>query len=132
MAVWLHPWVMERGADDVLYHQNGIVSECPRSNFFIVTNEKKLVTPSRNILKGITRKILLTLAISNGMVVEERDLSMKEISNATEAFITSSTKRLIPVREIDDVFSKPLNDGGITNQLYDLFLKKEKEIIAGH
>jgi len=132
VAVWLHPWVMERGADDVLYHQNGMVSECPRSNFFIVTNEKKLVTPSRNILKGITRKILLTLAISNGMVVEERDLSMKEISNATEAFITSSTKRLIPVREIDDVFSKPLNDGGITNQLYDLFLKKEKEIIAGH
>ena len=132
MAVWLHPWITEKGADDILYHQNGIVSECPRSNFFIVTKEKKLVTPGRNILKGITRKILLTLAISNGMVVEERDLLMEEISNATEAFITNSTKRLIPVTQIDDIFYKPFNDGGITNQLYDLFLKKEKEIIGGH
>jgi branched-chain amino acid aminotransferase len=132
MAVWLHPWITEKGADDILYHQNGIVSECPRSNFFIVTKEKKLVTPGRNILKGITRKILLTLAISNGMEVEERDLLMEEISNATEAFITSSTKRLIPVTQIDDIFYKTFNDGGITNQLYDLFLKKEKEIIGGH
>jgi branched-chain amino acid aminotransferase len=45
MAVWLHSWVIEKGADDILYHQNGKVSECPRSNFFIITKEKKLVTP---------------------------------------------------------------------------------------
>jgi branched-chain amino acid aminotransferase len=66
------------------------------------------------------------------MVVEERDLTMEEISHAAEAFITSSTKRILPVTQLDDIFYKPFNDGGITNQLYDLFLKKEKEIIAGH
>ena len=45
MAIWLQPWLKERGGDDILYHQDGIVTECPRSNFFIVTQEGKLVTP---------------------------------------------------------------------------------------
>jgi len=132
MAIWLKPWVIERKADDVLYHQNGIVSECPRSNFFIVTKEKKIITPDRNILKGITRNVVLNLAVANGMEVEERDLSMEEIAHAKEAFITSSTKRIIPVAKIDDIIFEPCKQEDVTSQLFDLLLHKEKEITAFH
>lgn len=34
MAIWLQPWIKEQGAHDVLYHWEGAVTECPRSNFF--------------------------------------------------------------------------------------------------
>ena len=132
MAIWLQPWVIEREADDVLYHQNRIVSECPRSNFFIVTKEKKIITPGRNILKGITRNVVLNLAVTNGMQVEERDISMDEIAHAKEAFITSSTKRIIPVAQVDDIIFEPCKQEDVTSLLFDFLLNKEKEITAFH
>ena len=129
MAIWLQPWVKEKGADDVLYHQNGLVSECPRSNFFIVTKSNTLVTPYRNILKGITRKQILALAAMHGLAMEERDISIDDIRNAKEAFIGSSTKRIIPVTRIDDIELGACTVDSITFQLFHLFLQQEKEAV---
>lgn len=129
MAVWLQPWVKENGADDILYHQNGMVSECPRSNFFMVTKSGTVVTPGRNILAGITRKQLLLIAAEYGIRIEVRDISLEEIWDAKEAFITSSTKRLIPVHSIDDLHLGDYKDDSVTAELYRLFLAKEKQTI---
>jgi len=101
MAIWLQPYIRDRGADDVLYQRDGLVSECPRSNFFIVTKDDKLVTPAENILKGVVRGKVLALAQQIG-TIEERPVSLDDISNAREAFITSTTKHIIPVLQIDD------------------------------
>ena len=101
MAIWLQPLRLEKGADDILYHHNGIVSECPRNNFFLVTNAGKLVTPKENVLKGVTRKKIIQLA-KESFVVEERAVSLTEIKTAKEAFITSTTKQILPVTKIDD------------------------------
>jgi branched-subunit amino acid aminotransferase/4-amino-4-deoxychorismate lyase len=100
MAVWLQWQVKDAGANDVLYHSNGTVSECPRANIFIVTPDNKLVTPSNNILKGITRSEVIKLAMSD-IKVEERDLRVDEIFSAKEVFITSTTKHVLPVSHID-------------------------------
>jgi len=127
MAIWLQPWVKEKKADDILYQQNGIVSECPRSNFFIVTKDKTIVTPGKNILKGITRKQVLSLAVKNGMLVEERDVSLEDIRLAKEAFIASSTKRIITVSQVDEIVFEPCTKESVTWQLFDLFLHAEKE-----
>lgn len=96
MAIWLQPFIKQNNADDVLYHQNGIISECPRSNFFIITNENKIVTPSKNILKGVMRMKVFEVAKSN-FEIEERDITIEEIKTAKEAFITSTTKSILPV-----------------------------------
>ena len=129
MAVWLQPWVKEQGGDDVLYHQNGMVSECPRSNFFIVTQTGMVVTPGRNILAGITRKQLLTIAADYGITIEVKDISLDDIWDAREAFITSSTKRIIPVHTIDDLYLGPFSEDSVTAELYRIFLQKEKQMI---
>ena len=129
MAVWLQPWIKENGADDILYHQNGIVSECPRSNFFMVTQSGTVVTPGRNILAGITRKQLLLIAAEHGIKIETRDISLEEIWDAKEAFITSSTKRLIPVHTIDDLHIGGYKDDSVTGELYRIFLEHEKRAI---
>jgi branched-chain amino acid aminotransferase len=128
MAIWLQPWLKENSGDDILYHHNGFVTECPRSNFFIVTQDGKLVTPGKNMLKGITRKQLIKLATEMGIIVEERDILLKEIEHAREAFISSSTKRLVPVRQLDNIrFPSPKIDS-VSGRLWDCFLSLEKNL----
>jgi len=100
MAIWLQPWIRENNADDVLYQKGGIVCECPRSNFFIVTTDNRIITPGENILKGISRKKLIEIA-KNYFQVEEKNITLEDIANAKEAFISSTTKLVLPVVQID-------------------------------
>jgi D-alanine transaminase/branched-chain amino acid aminotransferase len=128
MAIWLQPWLKEKGGDDILYHHNGFVTECPRSNFFIVTQDERLVTPAKNMLKGITRKQLIKLASEMGIIVEERDILLEEIEHAREVFISSSTKRLVPVRQLDNIrFPEPKIDS-VSGRLWESFLSLEKNL----
>lgn len=100
-AIWLQPKRIEKGADDILYCYNGLITECPRSNFFLVTADNTIVTPSENVLAGITRNKVLQLAKKN-FAVEERAVSLAEIRTAKEAFVTSTIKQILPVSQIDD------------------------------
>lgn len=102
MAIWLQPLRKQKGADDILYYKDGSITECPRSNFFLVTADNRIVTPSQHVLAGITRKKVLEIA-RNHYEVEEREVLKEEIYSAKEAFITSTTKQILPVRQIDDV-----------------------------
>jgi D-alanine transaminase/branched-chain amino acid aminotransferase len=129
MAIWLQPFIKEHNADDVLYHQKGIVSECPRSNFFIVTSENAIVTPSENILKGVMRSKLIETAAKN-FRVEERQLSIEEIKNAKEAFITSTTKTILPVHQIDEHIFPRRNP--VTVQLYRELLQLQTAVCKLH
>jgi branched-chain amino acid aminotransferase len=102
MAIWLQPYIRECLADEVLYHQDGSISECPRSNFFMVTADDVLVTPARGILPGIIRGKVLELARQQ-FAVEVRDVRIGELNEAKEAFITSTTKHVLPVSQVDGV-----------------------------
>jgi len=115
MGIWLQNVIKQNNADDVLYHQNGIVSECPRSNFFMVTNDNRIITPSKSILKGVIRSKLIEIA-KKDFVIEERQVSINEINLAREAFVTSTTKTILPVRQINErIFHGKLH---VTEQLY--------------
>ncbi|MFT4204855.1 MAG: aminotransferase class IV [Chitinophagaceae bacterium] len=103
------------GANDVVYTYNGLVSECPRANIFFVTKDGKLITPGNDVLRGIT-KIHVINMVQGQYEVEDRDVTVKEMKNAAEAFITSTTKNITPILSIDDTVygSEP---GPITKQL---------------
>lgn len=88
-----------QGADDVVYIQNGLISECPRANFFLISHDGKLLTPADDVLQGITRKKIIDLA-KNIMEVEVRDISIADVENAAEAFISSTTKNITPVTSL--------------------------------
>lgn len=109
MAIWLQPLLREKGADDVLYHREGVIAECPRSNFFLLTDQDVLVTPSANVLKGITRMKVLE-AVKGRLATEEREVLLEELRSAKEAFITSTTKHVLPVTEVDGI---RVGDGSI-------------------
>ncbi|HMR91935.1 MAG TPA: aminotransferase class IV [Chitinophagaceae bacterium] len=118
MAVWLQPHIRRQGAADVLYHQQGIVTECPRANFFIVNKNNELATPAANILEGITRKKVLQLAKKH-IAVKEGTVTLADIYEAKEAFITSTTKHLLPVVQIDDNIIGDGKPGVVTRSLFE-------------
>jgi D-alanine transaminase/branched-chain amino acid aminotransferase len=98
-AILLRPYIKEHGADDVLYNHNGFISECPRANIFMVTDEE-VITPKDNILAGITRNKALHLSIDHYRIVE-RNITLDELKNAREVFVSSSSKNACPVTAID-------------------------------
>src|SRR5215203_1127834 len=93
IAIWLQPFIRQQAADDVLYYNDNGITECPRSNVFIVTTKD-------NILEGITRTRLLEIAARN-FKVQERNISPEDVRRAREVFITSTTKNVLPVCSVD-------------------------------
>ena len=124
-AVRLQPFIKSNNADDVLYHDNNSIRECPRANFFIIT-EDEIVTPKNNILGGIVRSKVLQLNVDNYEVVE-RNITLDNLALAKEAFITSSTKNAWPVTAID---GKPIGDGK-TGKITSMVNEKLRELISG-
>lgn len=115
-------WKRE-GAEDVLYHQNGYVSESSRSNFFIVKNGL-ISTPDMHVLKGITRKQIIQLDGN----IQVRPITMEETLDADETFITSTTKKLLPVTQIDDHVIGNGEPGPVSLTLLEKFKALEKEL----
>jgi len=123
MAIWLQPFIKENNADDVLYQYNGFIRETPRANFFIVTTEGEVVTAKNNILAGVIRKNILNLE-DTGFQLTEREFNLEELYNASEAFITSTTKNILPVLKVDGKEIGEGKVGKITTQLSALLLEK--------
>lgn len=120
MAIWLQPLIKQQGADDVLYHHQGMIRECPRSNFFMVNQQNEVITSATGILKGVVRKQVLNLKI-DGLTIIERDFSLDELRQCKEAFVTSSTKNVMPVSSIDDVKINNGQAGEVTKALATAF-----------
>lgn len=101
MGIRLINEIKARGADDVLYQQDGVVTELPRCNFFIVKQDNTVATPAQDVLLGITRKRVLELA-GRKYKTEEGIITLDDIFQAKEAFLTSTTKRILPVVQVDE------------------------------
>lgn len=123
LPVWDSIRWKDAGAEDVLYHMNGMISESSRSNFFIV-KDGIISTPDSHVLMGITRKHVIELAGE----VQIRPVSMQEALNADEAFITSTTKVLLPVTQIDEHEIGTGKPGPVSLDLLAKFRDLEKEI----
>jgi len=89
--------MLEKNAVDILYYDE-FVTETSRANFFIVKG-KKIYTAGNQILEGITRKNILQKYPE--ILIENFPLS--ELNQCDEAFITSSSKTIMPVVKIDDI-----------------------------
>ena len=113
---------VRRGAADALFiNEREHVLEATRSNFFIFRGDT-LITPHRGILMGITRNVVLELARGR-FAVEERPIMLEELALADEAFITSSSKEITPVVQIDDFVIGDGKPGSRTYELEQYFIE---------
>ncbi len=124
MGVYLQQKVKDAGADDVLYVKNNSISELPRSNVFIVSNDDELLTPDLNVLHGITRKHILQVA-SSVITIKEQPVRLEEVLHAKEVFVSSTTKRLLPVFSVNGKQIAYGKAGTRTALLYHLFQELE-------
>jgi D-alanine transaminase len=107
--VLLRQEAVDLGAAEAILVRDGRVTEGAASNIFIV-RKGVLVTPpkSHEILPGITRDLVLELALEHGFACEERSFSLEELRAADEIWMTSSTREILPVIELD---GRPVGNG---------------------
>jgi D-alanine transaminase len=103
----------EQGSDEtLLFNADNQLTEASACNVFIV-KDGSVITPllDNQKLPGITRQIVIDVLRNDGQIsVEERTVTMDEVANADEVWITSSSKEIAPITEID---GKPVGDGNI-------------------
>lgn len=120
---------LKRGADEaVIFNKKNEIAEAGRSNIFIV-KDGVLFTPalSCGCLNGVTRGIVLKLARKSGIPVKETKLSLKDLRQADEAFLTNSIMEIMPLTFCQ---GKPVGSGEsgpITQRLRRIY----EERIAG-
>jgi len=127
--VLLRQQAVEQGCAEAILHRNGYVTEGAASNLFAVI-DGVLITPEKTaeILPGITRKVILELAEINDFQLSEEIISLDALQTASEIWITSSTREIIPVVELD---SEPVGDGKpgpVFHEMNQLFQDYKKSV----
>jgi branched-chain amino acid aminotransferase len=92
----------EQGFDEViLLNEFGRVAECTSANVFAIFGQEVATPPlSEGCLPGITREVLLEKVSLPDVQMVERELTVEDLYQADEVFITSTTRGLLRVREI--------------------------------
>ncbi len=106
----------ESGAFEALMISHGRILEGLTSNFFYV-RDGQLGTARQGVLPGVTRRIVLRLARGRGIPVRYRSLATAELSQVTESFLTSSSRGIVPIVQIDDCKVGEGRVGEITRRL---------------
>jgi branched-chain amino acid aminotransferase len=111
------------GYDEALMlDTQGYAAEGSTENLFIVRNGALLTPEAANVLEGITRDTIITLARERGLPVTEKRMTRDEIYCADEAFFTGTAAEVIPIRELDRRRIGTGQPGAITRALQEDFL----------
>ena len=124
--------ISKKGIFEALMVKNGRVLEGMTSNFFYVHNGI-LHTAQRDVLLGVTRRTVIRVARGEGLGVRYKSLKLDQLSAVSEAFITSSSRGVVPVVQIDNVQVGQGSVGKITKKLtsaYDTYVMNRAERIA--
>lgn len=123
--ILLRQQAVDEGCAEAILVREGRVTEGAASNIFIMC-EGILVTPPKgsDLLPGITRDVVLELAKAHHIETQESDISPELLKEAEEIWLTSSTKEIMPVIELD---GQPVTQGQLgsgwqrMNDLYQSF-----------
>ena len=108
--VLLRQMAVDAGAaETILIRDNAFMTEGAASNIFVVKNGKLLAPPKDNLmLPGITYDVVLEIAAANGIPYEVRKIGVAEVFAADELLLTSSTKEVLAITQLD---GKPVGTG---------------------
>ncbi|PPD20804.1 MAG: D-amino acid aminotransferase [Methylomonas sp.] len=128
--VLLRQEALDQDCAEAILLRNGYVTEGAASNVFAVI-DGELITPPRNadILAGITRDVILELAQAHAIACREGIIAEEALADASEIWVTSSTREIVPVIEID---GKAVGDGkpGPVFQRMDALFQAYKQSLA--
>ncbi len=112
----------EGAFEALMKNHRGELCECAQSNFFVV-RDGVLQTPpvDAGLLVGITRQFVLRLASQEGIRAEERALFEPDLASVDEAFITSTTREIVPVVQVGSYTIGSGAPGPVTRRLMAAF-----------
>jgi len=136
----------QEGIFEALLVKNGKILEGMTSNFFYVLSSRAersgaqtkraqreiIYTAQRDILLGVTRRTVVHVARGRGVEVKYQPLKLNQLPAVDEAFITSSSRGIVPVIQIDEMTIGEGMPGKITKMLmsaYDAYVLKHAEKI---
>jgi D-alanine transaminase len=117
-------------AEAILINRDGFVTEGAASNLFAVIDGVLLTPPKSNqILAGITRDVILELAAKNNIACREANISLAELKTASEIWVTSSTREIIPVVELDGVAVTDGKVGAVWHAMNSIFQAYKQSLL---
>ncbi|MCQ8846976.1 D-amino acid aminotransferase [Alteromonas stellipolaris] len=106
--------------ETILHNSDGIITEASSCNVFMVKDNAIFTPPLDNqLLPGITRQIALEAFKRAGLGVEEKWFTKEDLFNADEVWLTSSSKEIAPVVEVD---GKTIGSGEV-GQMWEKAIK---------
>ena len=93
----------DAGADEAIFHRDGMVTECAHSNLCIIRKDGAVQTAPADklILPGVTRAHMIRACAELGIPCIEENFTLEEMMNAAEVVIVTSGAQFRPVKEID-------------------------------
>jgi len=126
------------GADDcIMLSEDGLVTEASNSNVFFVIDDE-LVTPSQKAanLRGLTKAAVLSACEAAGVVAKETEISVADAMRATECFLTSATREVMPVaaltRQDGSRREFPAGGGETTRRVKSLYTAAVEDYVSRH
>lgn len=122
----------DRNAAEAILINEGKVTEGAASNLFAVI-DGVLVTPPTGpcLLPGITRDLILELARKHDFKFEEREIDEAELLRASEIWLTSSTREILPVIELNGESVENGQAGPIWERMIDIYQAYKSELRQG-
>jgi D-alanine transaminase len=123
----------EEGAAETILFRDGKLTEASASNVFIV-KRGVIQSPSKSnlILPGITYDVVVELARANGLALEFRDIPEADVRAADEIWVTSSSKEVLPIVELDGKRVGDGRPGPVFRRMFQLYQEfKQKVMRAG-
>jgi len=120
-------YAKERGGVEAVFANTaGSLCECTGSNVFVVV-DGEILTPSlaSGPLAGVTRALVIEWCRQEGLTVRAERLPMSILKQADEVFITSSTKDVLAVHEIDQ--QPIMAPGPVTTRAAEIFARLSSE-----
>ena len=118
------------GAEEALMcNYRGELTECSQANFFMVRGGAALTPKSEaGLLEGVTRAFIFELGRELGIDVREETLLPKDLETADEMFITSTTRELCPVVNVDGRTVGSGKPGPVTKKLLERYQARAQEL----
>jgi branched-chain amino acid aminotransferase len=113
------------GSEAIMRNYRGELTECTQSNFFIVKGGIALTPPvEAGLLPGITREFVFEVGADASVTVRDQVLQDTDLLSADECFLTSTTKEIVPIVQVDDRTIGTGAPGPVTKKLLDAFRKR--------
>jgi branched-chain amino acid aminotransferase len=117
------------GFEGVMRNYRGELAECTQSNLFIVKDGAALTPPlDAGLLPGITREFLFEVGREAGITVREAVLRDDDLFGADESFLTSTTREVVPIVQVDDRTIGSGRPGPITRALLEGYRRKAQSM----